>query len=490
MAQEQGCLILPVFICFKIIISATFTNVFSTIVGDVDGYDDNYDDYDSSDTALEQNAPMIPGRGYATWPPVPAATDSNYTITFTGEMNNGIVEVPVFKNNSLSGRNSNLIGNPYPSAINLDRFFAENNTVIEPIAYIWTRVTTPDDPSSTYEGPNGLNYTAANFSVYSQDMSLNVENNPTFAGNSTLASGQSFFVRTYKDFSGFSNAPIVAEVAPVSPATIHPQEEIIQAGNIQFRNYMRTTEPNITFSRMANSRANQTNSSPITGDKLWVNLTDANDFTAQLGIYFKPTGNAGYLPAEDAVTIAGRKYNFYTQSTSEDLLIDVQDAFDIDNVIPLGITNITGQNQQFTISIPKKEGVFASQEVYLFDSVTQMYHNLSNGNFTFTTNQAIIENRFSLVFTQNNSNFNKTKTADGLIVKTLNDTLSIKSSNKLIANVQVFDIYSSNSSGLRVAERTKVNANEVLVPVASQFKILNIIVELEDGTIIRKKIMK
>ena len=34
---------------------------FSTIVGDVDGYDDNYDDYDPSDTALEQNALMIPG---------------------------------------------------------------------------------------------------------------------------------------------------------------------------------------------------------------------------------------------------------------------------------------------------------------------------------------------------------------------------------------------------------------------------------------------
>jgi hypothetical protein len=463
---------------------------FSTIVGDTDGYDDNYDDYDPSDTALEQNALMIPGRGYATWPPVPAATDLNYTITFTGEMNNGIVTVPVFKNNSLSGRNANLIGNPYPSTIDLDKFFAENNTVIEPIAYIWTRVTTPDDPSSTYEGPNGLNYTAANFSVYTKIMSLNTELNPDFAGDNILASGQSFFVRTEKDFSGFANAPIAAEVAPATPATIHPQEEIITAGNIQFRNYMRTTEPNITFSRMASSRANQTNTNQITGDKLWVNLTDANDFTAQIGIYFKPSGNAGYLPTEDAVTIAGRKYNFYTQSTTEDLLIDVQDAFETSKVIPLGITNITSQNQQFTISIPKKGGVFASQDVYLFDNVTQIYHNLSNGNFTFTTNEAIIENRYSLVFTQNNTNLAKTKMTDDLIISLLNDTLVVKSKNKLIANVQVFDIYTPNTSGFKVIEQTKVNAKEILVPVASQFRILNVIVELEDGTVIRKKIMK
>jgi len=464
---------------------------FSTIVGDTDGYDDNYDDYDPSDTALEQNALMFPGRGYATWPPVPAtAGDYNYTITFTGEMNNGIVTVPVFKNNSLSGRNANLIGNPYPSAIDLDKFFAENNTIIEPIAYIWTRVTTPDDPNSTYQGPNGLNYTAANYSVYTQDMSLNTENNAVFAGGSILASGQSFFVRAYKDFSGFANAPIAAEVAPVTPATIHPQEEIITAGNIQFRNYMRTTEPNITFSRMTSDSANQTNTNPITGDKLWVNLADANDFTAQLGIYFKPSGNAGYLPTEDAVTIAGRKYNFYTQSTTEDLIIDVQDAFETSKVIPLGITNLTGQNQQFTISIPQKGGVFDSQEVYLFDSITQTYHNLSNGNFTFTTNDAIIENRFSLVFSQNNVTLAQRNMIDNLTISVLNDTLTITSANKKITKVQVFDIYTPNTSGLKIAERTKVYTKEVVIPVANQFKILNVIIELEDGTIIRKKIMK
>lgn len=321
-------------------------------------------------------------------------------------------------------------------------------------------------------------------------MSLNTEGNPDFAGDNILASGQSFFVRTEKNFNGFANAPIVAEVAPVTPATIHPQEEIITAGNIQFRNYMRTTEPNITFSRMTSNSANQANTNQITGDKLWVNLTDANDFTAQLGIYFKPSGNAGYLPTEDAVTIAGRKYNFYTQSTTEDLIIDVQDAFETSKVIPLGITNITGQNQQFTISIPKKGGVFDSQEVYLFDSVTQTYHNLSIGNFTFTTNEAIIENRFSLVFSQNNSTLAQRNTIENLTISVLNDTLTITSANKKITKVQVFDIYTPNTSGLKIAERTKVNTKEVVIPVANQFKILNVIIELEDGTIIRKKIMK
>lgn len=464
---------------------------FSTIVGDTDGYDDNYDDYDPSDTALEQNAYMIPGRGYATWPPGPAtAGDYNYTITFTGEMNNGIVSVPVFKNNSLSGRNANLIGNPYPSAIDLDKFFAENNTVIEPIAYIWTRVTTPDDPNSTYEGPNGLNYTAANYSVYTQDMSLNIENNAVFAGGSILASGQSFFVRAYKDFSGFANAPIAAEVAPVNPATIHPQEEIITAGNIQFRNYMRTTEPNITFSRMESSRDNQTNTNQIIGDKLWVNLTDANDFTAQIGIYFKPSGNTGYLPTEDAVTIAGRKYNFYTQSTTEDLLIDVQDAFETSKVIPLGITNITGQNQQFTISIPKKGGVFNSETVYLEDTQLGIVHNLSQSSYSFTSLETIVENRFNLLFS-NNVSVSKHKKEESLVkVWISNDkVLKVVSEKNNISSIQVFDIYSMNTDALK-HNSININQKEFSLPLNEDTKLYSIRITLEDGTIINKKVAK
>ena len=463
---------------------------FLGIVGNTDGYDDNYDDYDPSDTPAEQSAYTIPGRGYATWPPAPAtAGNYNYNITFTGEMNNGLIEVPVYKNNSASGRNSNLVGNPFPSAIDLAKFFTTNASIIEPIAYIWTRVTTPDDPNSTYQGPNGLNYTAANFSVYTTNMSLNTENNPVFLGGSSiLSSGQSFFVRTYKmDTSGFSNPIIPAQViAQNAPVTTHPLEEIITAGNVQFRNFMRTTTPNITFSKMATAR-----SAVNTGNKIWVNLTDTNNYTAQLGICFKPTGTAGYSPREDAATIAGRKYNFYTQSTTEDLLIDVQDDFDTAKIIPLGITNLTGQNQTFTISIPKKEGVFVTQNVYLFDNITNRYYNLSNSNYTFQTTDAVIENRFSLCFAQNNPNLAKQILEnEDIKVFVANDTLKVVSVQHKIKSVEVYDIYSSNNSGLVVNKRNDVNDNETSLPLRPEVQFINVRIILENGTIINKKIKK
>ena len=460
---------------------------YSGIVGDTDGYDDNYDDYDPSDTVIEQNAFTLPGRGYATWPPAPAtAGNYNYNITFTGEMNNGLVEVPVYKNNSASGRNSNLVGNPFPSAIDLDKFFAVNANLIESIAYIWTRVTTPDDPSSTYQGPNGLNYTAANFSVYTTNMSLNTENNAAFAGGSILASGQSFFVRTYKDFTSFSNPAVPAQIiAQNAPVTTHPLEEIITAGKVQFRNFMRTTAANITFSKNATARNTAT-----AGDKLWVNLTDSNNFTAQLGIYFKLTGTAVYSSREDAVTIAGRKYNFYTQSTPEDLLIDVQDAFDITKVIPLGITNLTGHNQTFTISIPKKGGVFNSQEIYLEDTLLGTFYNLTTSNYTFATGESIIEGRFNLRFTNTISNFSSKIIDNQVLVKVVNNEVMVQSFDKKIQSVYVSDIYTPASSGVVVGKNEKINAKEVSINVLDKYRLLNVKVVLEDGSIVSKKILR
>ena len=35
----------------------------------------------------------------------------------------------------------NLLGNPYPSAINIDAFFVANSSFIEPTAYLWTHNT-------------------------------------------------------------------------------------------------------------------------------------------------------------------------------------------------------------------------------------------------------------------------------------------------------------------------------------------------------------
>lgn len=464
---------------------------YNTAISFVDGYDDNFNDYmpfthPELVAANAMTSHLIPGRGYATWPPI---GNTNYSVTFTGEMNNGIVTVPVYRNNSEKGKNENLVGNPYPSPIDLNVLFAENSTVIQPIAYIWTRLT--DDPSGGNPGPNGLNYTAANFSVFTTDMTLNTENNTVFAGGSTIATGQSFFVRTYKDFTGFANAP----VAPINGAynSSTTPEEILLAGNVVFKNKMRTTAPNTTFSRMSNNAGNMVGSNENPGDKLWVNLTDTDNYAVQLGVCFKPTGSEGFIEGEDTSTIHGRKYNFYTQSTTEDLIIDVQNSFSEEKIIPLGIVN-TSQNQQqsFTISIPKRTGVFETQTVYLEDTQLGIVHNLSQSGYSFTTNGSVIEGRFQLRFTNNSSTFinRKAKEHAEVTLYVENDAVIVLSLNKKIKTVEVFDIYSPSTSGLLLAKTENSNVNEARLAVKSNFILLNVKIILEDGTIINKKVRR
>lgn len=465
-------------------------NVAQPVAPNPDGYDDDLNDYlpfTHPFNANAQNQQLIPGRGYLTWPPTPTAGNYNYQIEFKGEMNNGIVSVPVFKNNSETGKNSNLVGNPYPSAIDLIKFFAVNASVIEPIAYVWSRLS--DEPTAT-PGPYGYNYLAGNYTVYTQDFTLNDQFNGTFVGGNILSSGQSFVVRTIKKPEDFGGVFIPAETVPsnITPAT-HPLQQIISAGNLIFRNVMRTTAPNTTFSRTANASFNMANITET--DKLWISLTDTNNYTVQLGVGFKTNTSANYIQGEDFTSIGGRKYDFYTKSTPEDLIIDIQDAFTTDKIIPLGITNLSeNQNQSFTISLPNKTGVFTTQEVYLYDNLLNSYHNLSNSSYSFTTNGVLTENRLSLRFTQNNCNLARNFVENNLVVSIENDTLHIISKEKLIKKVEVFDIYSTNTSGAKIAEIKDINAKETLLVIAPKFKILTVKILFEDGTIINKKIMK
>ena len=453
-----------------------------------DGYDDDLNDYLPFTHPFNinaQNQQLKPGRGYLTWPPTPTASDFNYQIEFKGEMNNGIVSVPVFKNNSETGKNSNLVGNPFPSAINLDKFFKVNEFIIEPIVYVWGRIS--DDPNAT-PGPYGYNYLAGNYAVYTQDFTLNDQFNGTFGGGNVLSSGQSFVVRTIKRPEDFGGVFIPAETVPsnISPAT-HPLQQIISAGNLIFRNVMRTTAPNTTFSRLANAVSNTTDETQ--SDKLWVNLTDTNNFSAQLGVGFKATGNANYVQGEDFTTISGRKYDFYTQSTPEDLIIDIQDSFSIEKIIPLGITNISdNSNQSFSISIPRKSGIFNSQEVYLYDNLFNSYHNLSNSTYSFTTNGMITENRFSLRFSQNYSTLAKYKPDNQVDANLINDSLILESKSENIKSVWVYDLYSIGSN--LICNQSNINNKIVTLPIGKKHKLISVKIELEDGTILTKKMGK
>ncbi|MCC1485270.1 hypothetical protein, partial [Winogradskyella immobilis] len=110
---------------------------------DEDG--DGIDDDANAWTRETGSFPMTPGQGFAaTHNAAIFMPNTAYDFTFNGPYNTGDITYPVVNNTAnYQSFHWNLIGNPYPSAIDTNLFFATNSAVIEEVAYLWSHVRLP-----------------------------------------------------------------------------------------------------------------------------------------------------------------------------------------------------------------------------------------------------------------------------------------------------------------------------------------------------------
>lgn len=146
---------------------------------------------------------MPPGEGFA------AMGAGN--VNFSGsQVNNGIVSVPLntapYNPTSLApGTPFNLVGNPFPSGLDLAELVNDNPSVFGSI-YLWS-----DD------GSGGTDYAAADYSVWNQTGSLpyvnsGVNGDPT--PNGVVKTGQAFMLRNNSAIAlQFNNSQRVANTA-------------------------------------------------------------------------------------------------------------------------------------------------------------------------------------------------------------------------------------------------------------------------------------
>ena len=119
------------------------------------------------------NNNMEVGRGYF----IRSDNDSGIlTRTFTGSVNNGTIQESIYHNSSTD--NFNLIGNPYPSAIDWLSFYNDNSEILDGTVYLW---------SQSEVGPNN---SASDY------ISFNATGSPDTEVNGKIAGGQGFFVKS------------------------------------------------------------------------------------------------------------------------------------------------------------------------------------------------------------------------------------------------------------------------------------------------------
>ncbi len=418
--------------------SPLINSTLAEVVQNADNYysfNPNTQDWDTATSTTTMNT----GVGYITKGPTNGNFPGIYTASFTGSnFNNGDVIVGLTFNNDANADNDwNLIGNPYPSAINADDLIVANPNIGGTI-YFWTHNTdasfTQNFTQDDYVSWNGSGGTAGCSGCVA----------PTGA----IATGQGFFVQA------------------------------LSTSNITFTNAIRVTGNNTNFYR----------TTPQEKNKIWLNLFGENSFS-QLLIGFFDEATDGVDRIFDGLRLdGGAKASFYSIIDDNPYGIQGKSVLKETENIPLGFSiNDVGT---FTVSIDHFEGVLHSSEVILIDNELNIQHNLKESNYTFSiTNAGINNQRFILQITTdaNALDVNDEVFSNRLFITGSFSELKIKAPNgKIINKVMVFDLL-----GKEVAQ-SKKQANLISLQSSSlqSNRIFIVKAILDSGEVLISKIYK
>lgn len=337
-------------------------------------------------------------------PFVDATTTNAINLKFTGTANNGDITINIAKvaGNDTSARNNNLLANPYPSAIDVDKFLTENNAILDGVVYLWRASTANATGTAAYSVADYLAYTKAGTTGYLGTTS----GQATFDGK--IASGQGFKVRALSD------------------------------GTAKFTNCMRVLGNNSQFYRQ-NEYATNSN---VSKDRFRVRLETTSGVANQILVAYLPETTLAYDNMYDAQLYTVSPVNMYSllDNSSRKLAINARPSFVNTDQVSIGFRKENSNLETLHFNIQDKEGVFASPltKVYLFDSLLNHYHDFANGAYSFATSEQENNTRFKIVYqngTLNNNDFNQIKT----YMMLNNYTLTINSETD-IEHVYVFDI--------------------------------------------------
>jgi uncharacterized repeat protein (TIGR01451 family) len=318
--------------------------------------------------------------GYAGWLPT-----NSWDSSFVGVPNNGNYSVSILKNNNFI---NNLIANPYPSAIDLERFYEDNSSMITPNFYFWTHNT-----SVTNNG-----YTPSDYAIYNAVLGLGVG---TGSSASTGGNTPDQYLDACQGF--FSEAQT--------------------SGRVMFKNAHRVIGNNNGFYK------NTTETTPIEKHCIWLNFSNSNGiFKQQLIDYAQGATNQWDL-LYDAQSFNGNDYvDFYSITATKQCVIQSRGLpFDTHDIVPLGYSCSLADT--YSISIDHINGLFDNQNVYLEDLELNQIHDLKQSPYTFTSDSGTFNTRFILRYENINNPIDEYDKGISIYPSPTYSILNIKSTN-------------------------------------------------------------
>lgn len=350
---------------------------------------------------------------------------TSWTGTFEGTPHNGDIPVTLIT----TGNGYNAVGNPYPSAVSIATFLSNNSGSIDQTLWFWRRRNGSE--ASAY-----VTYTGGTYSNGSQ---------PVY----NLEPGQGFIVK----YNGSGPA------------------------SINFHNTQRVDTDGIFFKN--NTVVNNADNS-----RVWLNLISQDEVVGTMAFGYK-LGATNNLDDEfDGKYIGDSPLALNSIIDATELAVQHRSAPFVDtDVVPLSFkTDLAGT---YSIVISEVDGLFAdgAQAIYLKDNLTNTYHNLNAGAYTFVATAGTFNSRFEIVYRQQLES--PIFTANTVVIYSQNNGFVVNSGNFVMSSIKVFDI-----RGRLIEEKKGINANEAKINGGLSNGILLVQITSEDGITVTKKVLK
>lgn len=406
------------------------------------------------------NHVMQAGKGYIVRAPngwsLTNATNGVYEGHFIGTANNGIITVDASKGT----KTNNLIGNPYPSAIDIDKFILDptNSAIFDGTIYLWTHNTAI---SNSIPGNQAYNYTADDYASYNLTGGVKTSRSAitgAVAPTGKVASGQAFFINVK---SNLANGTYQA----------------------QFNNSMRVIEDNNQFFRFSSPSIT---SETTEKNRLWLNISNENGaYHETLLGYLNDATNGLDYGFDGKHTNGGNFVSIYSILDENKLSIQGRALpFEETEIIPIGYVSTI--SSLMSIAIEQVDGFFGEQNVYLFDNTTGLYHDLKVAPFTFEATPGTFDDRFELRFTSETLSVENPALAENnlQVIKT-NKTIEVKSPTNSIEAISVFDITGKEIAFYEAINQNTFSSNQL--NISNQVLIVKI--KLENDEIVTRKLI-
>lgn len=424
---------------------------------------------------------MIKGKGYIVRGPsgTSNSTTTPLNVNFIGVPNNGVIPFTIQRGNDLNAGtpgpngvmrtikddNHNLIGNPYPSAIDADIFIDTYGNPAKPAFYadiegsvrIWSHnslpvVSNPDPFYANYQ----INYTANDYIIYN---SLGSQTGPaTFNGK--IAAGQGFFV-VMNDGAAGSNT-------------------------INFKNSLRDRTFNNSQFFRTNSNITQSGNG-VEKHRIWLDLVSSNNSVVRTLVGYANGATNQKDNVFDAIADSKNAFNLYSVLDNEVLTIQGRALpFNVEDKVPLGVATPTSGT--YKIAIATADGMFSNtngnQKVYLEDKELNVIHDLTSSPYQFTITQGKNNTRFVLRYTESTLSNELISFDENDINVFSDDQIHIHSKNENIQKVDVYD-----TLGRLIFQNKDVNKNNLNIAIMENNIPLIVKISLENGVIVFKKII-